>query len=295
MKTRLFLLLFGLLDLALLIYVLASQSNLAVLHPAGPLAAQERNLLQFATLLAALIVIPVFIATFIISNSYKAGHKKAYSPSWSPTTVVKLLWWIVPGIVILILAVNTWFATHALDPYKKLASPVEPLIIQVVALRWKWLFIYPEQNIATVNFVQFPENRPITFILTADAPMNSFWIPQLNGQIYAMTGMTTQIHIKADKTGDYAGSAAEISGVGFSGMRFVARASSQTDFDAWVSSVKRSPKRLTDKEYILLSRPSEKHPVTLYANTDPELYTNIVMKYMAPSKKHEHTMSDMEM
>jgi cytochrome o ubiquinol oxidase subunit 2 len=280
MKTKLLLLFLALVDIGIVIYLLASQSTLAILNPAGPIAAQERDLLALATLLAASIVIPVFILFFIISASYKLGHKKIYAPSWTPKKFVTLLWWIIPAIVIFILAYNTWFATHTLDPYKPLESKAKPVTIQVVALQWKWLFIYPEEGIATVNFVQFPEDRPINFMLTADAPMNSFWIPQLSGQIYAMTGMSTKLHVLAEKPGDYAGSAAEISGTGFSSMRFTARASTEADFNAWVKTVKESSKHLTNKEYDMLAQPSDKFPVTVYASTATNLYNSIVMKFM---------------
>lgn len=290
MKTRLLLLLIALVDLGLLIYLLASRSTLAILNPAGPVALQERGLLQLATILAAVIVTPVFLLYFLITNTYRAGHKKAYLPTWIPPVSVMYLWWIIPAVVIAILAYNTWFATHTLDPYRPLNAAEKPLTIQVVALQWKWLFLYPEEGIATVNFVQFPEDRPVNFLLTADAPMNSFWIPQLSGQIYAMTGMTTKLHILAEKPGDYAGSAAEISGHGFSGMRFIARASTAADFTDWVKTVKASPKELSLHEYAVLARPSEKHPVTLYGTTDPQLYNSIITKYMAPETMHEEGM-----
>jgi cytochrome o ubiquinol oxidase subunit 2 len=202
------------------------------------------------------------------------------------------LWWILPSIIILILSVITWQKTHALDPYKPIVSENPPITIQVVALNWKWLFIYPEQNIATINFIQVPVNTPINFILTADGPMNSFWIPQLGGQMYAMSGMSTTLHLIANEEGDFAGSAAEINGEGFSGMRFITRASSQEAFDQWVMNAKASSRFLSLEEYEILAKPSQNNVPVIYAASDPGLYDTIIMKYMSPvGESMEHEMN----
>lgn len=160
-------------------------------------------------------------------------------------------------------------------------SDVKPLTIQVVALDWKWLFIYPEEQIATVNFVAFPAATPIHFDLAADAsPMNSFWIPELSGQIYSMTGMITQLNIIADKPGEFAGRAAEINGKGFADMTFVAKSLAPGDFANWVAEVRTSPLKLTDEVYTELLKPSEKIPVTHYSSIGKNMFHHIVMKYM---------------
>jgi cytochrome o ubiquinol oxidase subunit 2 len=156
-----------------------------------------------------------------------------------------------------------------------------------VALQWKWLFIYPEQNIATVNFVEFPNSTPVNFQLTADAPMNSFWIPELGGQMYAMPGMSTQLHLMADRPGEFNGSAAEISGKGFSGMKFIAKATSQKDFDTWVKSVKQSSNMIDLSKYNKLAEPSENNPVITYASVEKDLYNSIIMKFM-PAMDNMH-------
>jgi len=214
-----------------------------------------------------------------------ASNSKAhYDPIANHSTFFQLSLWTILSVTALILSLVTWKATHQLDPRKPLASSIKPLVIQVIALQWKWLFIYPAQHIATVNFIQFPVHTPILFELTADdAPMNSFWIPQLSGQIYAMTGMQTQLHIMTDTPGDFAGSAAEISGAGFASMRFVARASSQANFDTWVFSVKKSQSPLSASAYNTLLAPSENNPVAFYASTEENLYNTILMRYMTPS------------
>ncbi len=172
-------------------------------------------------------------------------------------------------------------SSHSLEPSKAIASNQPPLKIQVIALQWKWLFIYPEQNIATLNYVQFPANRPVAFEITADAPMNSFWIPSLGGQIYAMEGMSTRLNLMADKPGEFRGSSANISGKGFAGMNFTAKASTQVEFDLWVNqAVKRSDRRLTIMSYHKLAKPSEDNPLIYYASVEAGLYNAVIMKFM---------------
>src|SRR3989344_8743312 len=228
MNKKLLLALFILLlvGITILVAVLLGGGTIAVLNPKGIVATQERNLIIFALLLSLTVVIPVFILTFAIAWKFREGREEKYEPDWDHNKWLEFVWWAVPAAIILVLAAVTWTSTHQLDPFKPLSSSTQPITIQVVALQWKWLFIYPEQNIATVNFVQFPARTPINFELTADAPMNSFWIPQLSGQIYAMAGHKTQLHLMADETGEFAGSAAEISGRGFAGMKFSAKATS---------------------------------------------------------------------
>ncbi len=258
--------------------------DFALLNPKGAIALQERNLIVIAILLMLIVVIPVFILTFFIAWKYRASNKKAsYTPNWVGNVKLELLWWAIPGAIIFALSIINWKSTHALDPYKPITSDAKPIMIQVVALQWKWLFMYPEQNIATVNFIQFPVGTPINFKLTADAPMNSFWIPQLGGQMYAMPGMSTQLHLIADKAGEFNGSAAEINGAGFAGMKFVAKASSQSDFNNWVASVKQSPRILDLVEYNALAEPSENNPVAYYVSAEKDLYNKIIMKLMAPT------------
>jgi cytochrome o ubiquinol oxidase subunit 2 len=273
-----------LLVVALFLALFLTGSNIAVLNPKGIVALQQRDLIVVATLLIAAVVVPVIILTFFIAWKYRESNTKAkYTPDWDHSKALEFTWWVIPAVVILILAVITWKSTHALDPYKPLEASAKPITIQVIALRWKWLFIYPEQNIATVNFVQFPERTPINFELTADAPMNSFWIPQLGGQIYAMAGMRTQLYLMADTSGEFAGAAAEINGRGFSGMKFTAKASSQAAFDTWVQSVKQAPKTLSLVEYKQLAKPSESDPVSYYSQAQAGLYDSVVMKYMMPA------------
>jgi len=272
-------------SLAIIVFllVLISQSNIAMLEPKGSVAADELHLMATATLLMLIVVIPVFVLTIFISWKYRAGNKTAkYTPDRDHSTLAETVWWGFPCIIILILSIVTWKSTHALDPYKPLDSKAKPITIQVVALQWKWLFIYPEQNIATINFFQFPEQVPINFEITADAPMNSFWIPQLGGQIYAMPGMKTKLHLIASEPGSFNGSSANLSGEGFAGMTFIAKSSSQGDFDKWVESAKQSPSSLTLNKYQELVKPTSYDPVSTYVLKEENLFEAIVMKPMMP-------------
>jgi cytochrome o ubiquinol oxidase subunit 2 len=258
--------------------------NIAILNPQGPIATKERNLMFFALLLSLVVVIPVFAMTFAIAWKYRESNTKAkYRPDWDHNRVVETIWWGIPSLLILILSVVAWNASHDLDPFKPLASNNPTMTIQVVAMDWKWLFIYPAQDIATVNYVQFPAATPVDFQITSDAPMNSFWIPQLGGQIYAMPGMTTQLYLMANHPGNYRGSSANISGRGFAGMDFVAKSSSESDFNNWVTQVQSSPNSLTTYEYSQLSQPSVNNPVAYFSTPSIGLYNGILMKYMAPS------------
>lgn len=264
-------------------YLLVHGHTVAILQPRGTIADQQRHLMVVATLLMLIVVVPVFVLTAAIAWRYRAtNHKAAYAPDFDHHAGLEFVWWALPLAIILALSVIAWQSSHRLDPFKPLSSKTKPLTIEVVALQWKWLFIYPEQRIATVNYLQIPENTPISFIITADAPMNSFWIPQLGGQVYAMPGMSTQLHLEAGGTGTYEGSSANLSGAGFADMRFSVRSTSQADFDQWVNLVQQSRNQLGFAAYNSLARPATQKSVLYYSNPEPELYDDIVMKFMMP-------------
>jgi cytochrome o ubiquinol oxidase subunit 2 len=260
--------------------------NIAVLQPAGQVGYRERQLMIFGLLLSVIVVIPTFaLAIFIAVRYREANHKKRkvkYSPDFDHSLLFEGLWWGIPIIIISILSVVAWNSAHTLDPYRALTSNKKPLTIQVVALDWKWLFVYPAQHMASVNLVQFPVNTPINFEITSDTVMNSFWVPNLGGQIYAMPGMSTELHLMADKTGSFPGSSANISGVGFAGMDFVATSSTQADFDKWVATAQKSSNKLTLTAYNELARPSKNNAVAYYSSPTSALYDYTVMKYMLP-------------
>lgn len=255
--------------------------TIAVLVPMGQVAAKERDLLIDSTLLMLIIIVPVFFVTIWIAWKYRATNKKAkYDPNWDNNNWAEFIWWTVPCILITVLSVMTYKSCYDLNPFKPIVSNVRPLRIQVVALQWKWLFIYPDHNIASVSWVQFPKETPLNFEITSDAPMNSFWIPQLGGQIYAMPAMRSKLHLIAHEEGVFTGSSANLSGTGFSGMTFKAKACTQDEFDAWVQEVKQSPHVLNQATYDELVLPSENVPSTTYLLQKNDLFEAILMKYM---------------
>jgi cytochrome o ubiquinol oxidase subunit 2 len=257
--------------------------NVVVLNPKGMIGMKQRELIRDATLLMLIVVIPVLVLTCVFAWRYREKNTTAkYAPKWEHNYIAECLWWGIPLVIITILAIITWRSSHELDPHQPIDIGKKSLTIQAVALDWKWLFIYPEQGIATVNFVQFPAHTPITFEITSDAPMNSFWIPQLGGQIYAMSAMKTQLHLIANEEGQFRGCSANISGEGFAGMTFTAKASSQEDFDMWAQTAKQSTHHLGLEEYQQLAQPSQYNKVMVYALTQHDLFDWIVMKYITP-------------
>lgn len=268
-----------------------------ILDPKGPVAVEQKSLIITATALMLLVVIPVIVMTLFFAWKYRASNKDAvYEPKWSHSTKIELVVWLIPCIIIAFLAVLTWETTHKLDPYRPLDSDQKPIEVQVVALNWKWLFIYPEQQIATINELAFPSNVPVNFKITSDAAMNSFFIPQLGGQIYAMAGMQTQLHLLAHEPGVYKGFSANYSGAGFSGMKFNAVATkTPAEFDAWVAKVKASGKTLDVNGYRGLVLPSEKNPVTYYGAVTPYLFQGVLHKYMTGRTSLAATEADVKL
>jgi cytochrome o ubiquinol oxidase subunit 2 len=264
--------------------------NVEVLNPKGTIAHKQRDLIIFAASLSLFVVIPVYTLAFTFMIKYKETNKNAtYAPEWDGDKRLESIWWGIPITLILILSIVTWNSSHALDPFKPLNSTAKPLEVEVVALQWKWLFIYPEQHVATVNYAQIPIDRPVNFTITSDAPMNSFWIPQLGGQIYAMSGMSTQLHLMATEVGSYNGSSANISGAGFAGMTFKMNATNQSEFDNWVTWAHQSQDFLNTESYAILAQPSENNWPATYAPVDPGLYDTIIAKYMLhPALRDDH-------
>ncbi len=263
--------------------------SLSVLQPDGLIARRQLRLLLFAGLLSLVVVIPVFFMTFYFAWKYREANTKAtYKPDDDHSRTAEAIWWGVPLILIVILSVVTWTSSHSLDPFRPIDSSQKPLTIQVVALQWKWLFIYPDQQIATVNYVNIPEKTPINFKITSDAPMNSFWVPKLGGQVYAMSGMSTELHLLADKTGVFPGVSANISGEGFSSMNFDVTSLSQSEFEAWTKTAPQTYAALNLASYDELAKPSLHNPPTTYRLEFAGLYNEVVMKYMNPNM-HDST------
>lgn len=259
--------------------VLLAGCQMEVLNPKGPIASDEKDLILFATGLMLLVVIPVIVLTLVFAWRYRASNTKAtYAPDWEHSGKIEAVVWLIPCAIIVVLATVTWITTHKLDPYRPLASTAKPLEVEVVSLDWKWLFIYPEQNVASVNELAIPTGTPVNFRLTSATVMNSFFIPQLGSQIYTMAGMETKLHLLASEPGDFAGISANYSGAGFSGMKFVTKAMSQADFDAWVAKARASSQSLDAATYRALEAPSENNAVALYGSVSPTLYHNILNK-----------------
>lgn len=266
-------------------YGMTLPGKIAMLFPQGIIALKERDLLFILQIIMLFVIIPVYLLTFIFCWKYRAHNTKAkYTPNWDDNRLLEGIWWGIPLVFTAIIVVLTWIRTHELDPFKPLKSEKETLNIQVVALQWKWLFIYPNEKIATVNYFQIPKETPIHFEITADAPMNSFWIPQLGGQIYAMPKMRTELNLIANAAGDFRGSSANLSGEGFAGMHFIARASSSEEYQKWVEEAKKATETLDFKSYTQLAAPSKNNPVATFQLKEVDLFEQVLMKYMHPPK-----------
>jgi cytochrome o ubiquinol oxidase subunit 2 len=272
----------GVIGLGALLMVLLHGNDIALLNPKGLIAGQQMNLMLFSAGLLLTIAVPTVFLFYFFAWKYRETNEKAtYDPQvrhgkWFVPTM-----WLLPSVFMLVLAMVMWTSTHRLEPQKPIAAKAKPITIQVVALRWKWLFIYPEQKIATVNYVQVPTDTPVEFELTADdAPMSSFWIPHWGGQLYAMTGHVNRLNLIAETAGDSVGSSAEINGSGFAGMKFTARATSKDDFDLWVRSNQLYGDALDAPAYDALAKPSEDNPQAFYSLADTGLYDKVLMKYM---------------
>lgn len=262
------------------------QDYIAVIFPKGMIGVEERNLLLIIQAIMLIIVIPVYILTFIFSWKYRAtNHKAEYDPHLIDNKFAEIVWWGLPLVLTVVVSVLTWVKTHELDPFKPIPSENKTKNIQVVALQWKWLFIYPEEQIASLNFLQIPKDTPIHFEITADAPMNSFWIPRLGGQIYAMPKMKTELNLIANDVGDFRGSSANISGEGFAGMHFITRSSTEEDYKKWVESAKQTSQSLDFASYSKLAEPSQNNPPEIFQLKEADLFNQIINKYMHPPKK----------
>ena len=274
--------------------VLLSGCNWVLMNPSGDIALQQRNLILVSTGLMLLIIVPVIALTLLFAWRYRKANTQAdYRPDWDHSTQLELVIWAAPLLIIIVLGTITWISTHTLDPYRPLSridakrvvpEGVKPLVVEVVALDWKWLFIYPEQGIAVVNELAAPIDRPIQFNITASSIMNSFFIPALAGQIYAMPGMQTKLSAVVNKPGVFDGFSANYSGHGFNGMRFKFHGLTTADFDKWVATTKASAKQLTRTEYLTLEKPSERDPVQRYSSVDTTLYSAIVNRCVEANK-----------
>ncbi|MBL8264064.1 MAG: ubiquinol oxidase subunit II [Xanthomonadaceae bacterium] len=270
----------------LLVAALLSGCDLVVLKPAGDIAGRQGDLIVVATLLMLIVIVPVIALTFWFAWRYRASNRSAtYAPDWDHSTQLELVIWGVPLLIIIALGAVTWISTHLLDPYRPLdriadgkpvPENVKPLEIQVVALDWKWLFIYPEEGVASVNEVAVPVDRPVHFRITASSVMNTFYVPALAGMIYGMPGMESKLNAVINAPGEYEGFSANYSGAGFSHMRFRFHGLSQSDFDRWVADVRSAEGGLTRATYLELEKPSKREPVRHFSRVDDGLFSAVV-------------------
>jgi cytochrome o ubiquinol oxidase subunit 2 len=272
--------------------LLLSGCNTALMDPKGAIGVEQRTLIITSICLMLIVVIPAIAMALIFAWKYRSSNTNAkYSPNWAHSNKIEAVVWTIPVIIIAILATITWQSSHELDPFKPIVTDEKPMTIEVVSLDWKWLFIYPEQGVATVNELVIPKNVPIQFKVTSDTVMNSFFIPQLGGQIYAMAGMQTQLHLIANEAGTYKGISSSYSGAGFSGMKFNTIATpSRAEFDAWVQKVKQSPTQLaTTEQFNKLETPTINAPVEYFASVKPGLFKEIIAKFMGDMNMTDHT------
>ncbi|PUA17545.1 ubiquinol oxidase subunit II [Glaciimonas sp. PCH181] len=282
------------LGLTLLPAALLAGCNMVVMHPSGDIADQQGHLIVVSTLLMLLIIIPVIVLIIVFAWRYRKNNTAAaYEPDWDHSTQLELVIWGAPLLIIIALGLITWISTHTLDPYRPLSrldaqrpipAGTKPMTVEVVALDWKWLFIYPDLGIATVNELAAPIDVPIHFKITASSVMNSFYIPALAGQIYAMPGMQTSLNAVINRPGEFEGFSANYSGAGFSDMRFKFHGMTPENFERWVQATKTGGGALKRAEYVQLEKPSQREPVRHYGSVDADLYHAIVNRCVDPAQ-----------
>ena len=255
-------------------------SKIVLFYPKGPIGDAERFVILAAIALMLIVVIPVFIMAFWFSRKYRASNTNAtYMPKWSDSSRIDLVIWLVPVAIVTALGILAWVQTHRLDPYRPIDPSARPISIEAVSLDWKWLFIYPDQNIAVVNRLVFPAKVPLSFRLTSGTVMTSFFIPQLGSQIYAMAGMQTRLHLMADGPGVYFGQNQQLSGRGFADMSFKAIAVSPDQFQMWIQRARQSPDKLDLARFEEIAKPSVGYAVTYFSSVRPDLFDQIISKY----------------
>jgi cytochrome o ubiquinol oxidase subunit II len=250
--------------------------QLDVLHPDGPVGNREDSLIAITFAAMLIVVLPVIFMTLFFAWRYRAGGNANYRPKWARSWTIEASVWGVPFVIVLFLSILNWRSTHLLDPYQALKSPGKSINIQVVALDWKWLFIYPDLHIASVNELEIPVKTQVNFLITSNGVMNVFFIPRLGTQIYAMAGMQTHLHLLAKNPGNFRGLSANFSGPGFSDMQFSTNAVDADHFDSWVKRVRSSPARLDEAGYAALAKPSLDNKVVHYGDVSPNLFNTII-------------------
>jgi cytochrome o ubiquinol oxidase subunit 2 len=274
--------------------LLSGCSSIVLFDPKGPVGEAERYLIIAAIGLMLIVVIPVYIMAVWFPLKYRASNSGSpYMPKWGHSGLIEFFMWAVPFAIVFVLSVLAWKTTHSLDPYKPIDSSKAPVNVEVVSLDWKWLFIYPNHNIATVNELVFPVDTPVSFKLTSDTVMSSFFIPQLGSQIYTMGGMQTKLHLLAHTQGIYTGQNQQFSGRGYSDMHFKTHVVSAEDFESWVQKVRQSEVKLDTASYDKIAHPSVGTPITYYASVQPGLFVDVIRKFEPNWAEHtQHANKD---
>jgi cytochrome o ubiquinol oxidase subunit II len=254
-----------------------------LMNPKGPVAADEMTILLNALAIMLVIVVPTILATLVFAWWFRASNTRAqYRPTFAYSGRVELVTWAIPILVILFLGGLTWVGSHKLDPAEPLKSTTPAVNVQVVSMDWKWLFIYPDRGIASVNELVVPAGTPIHLKLTSASVMNTFFVPQLAGMIYTMNGMADDLYLQADQPGVFQGRSAHFSGDGFSDMHFDVRAVSPADYAVWAAQTHSAGPALDEAAYAALARQSTNLPPSTYRTVSPDLFEHIVQQRVAP-------------
>jgi cytochrome o ubiquinol oxidase subunit 2 len=274
---------YGLLAVVLIGAAILGGCTEGVLDPQGPIAVADRQILLNSLGIMLAIVIPVILATLCVAFWFRASNERArYRPNFAYSGRLEMLVWSIPAMTVFLVGGVAWVGSHDVSPRKPIASTVKPLRVQVASLDWKWLFIYPDQGVASVNRLTIPVGTPVSLELTSSGVMNSFFVPQLGSQIYTMAGMITRLHLQADHPGTYRGFSAQFSGDGFADMHFDADAVTSERFTQWLDSVRRAGPELNAKTYADLAKPSAALAPFTYRSVAPRLFDGIVVSEMQP-------------
>jgi cytochrome o ubiquinol oxidase subunit 2 len=255
-----------------------------ILDPQGPIGAAEKTILIDSLAIMLAIVVPTILATFAFAYWFRASNSKAiYWPDWEYSGRIELVVWAIPALTVILLGGVAWIGAHQLDPPKPIAGSSSPLTIQVVSLDWKWLFIYPDQKVATINTLTVPAGVPLQFQLTSASVMNAFFIPQFGSMIYTMNGMTTRLNLQADRPGTFQGLSAQFSGDGFADMHFDVHVVPSEQFPKWAEDASNADKPLDEQSYQQIAKPSMKNESAIYRLADPDLFRSIATQKIPPS------------
>src|SRR4030088_2608108 len=255
-----------------------------ILDPQGPIGAADKAILIDSLAIMLAIVLPTIIAVFGFAYWFRASNPKArYLPHWAYSGRIELVVWSIPTLTIILLGGVAWIGAHQLDPAVPLEGSGKPLTVQAVSLDWKWLFIYPDQKVATINTLTVPAGVPLQFQLTSASVMNVFFIPQLGSMIYTMNGMATRLNLRADATGTFQGLSAQFSGDGFADMHFDVHVVPPEEFSKWAQDALRAGKSLDERSYQQIAKPSMKNEPEIYRLADPDIFASVVSQKLPPS------------